>query len=94
MHPRDAERDGLTAGDMVVVGNERGSFTIELAVDDLARPGTAVSTKGWWTSGLNNTVAERDSDMAHGAVFHDNAVTVTKVASSDPAPRPSPTPDR
>ncbi|MEM7095929.1 MAG: molybdopterin-dependent oxidoreductase [Actinomycetota bacterium] len=79
IHPDDAARDGLAAGDMVIVSNERGAFTIELTIDGLARPGTAVSSKGWWTTGLNNTVAERDSDMAHGAVFHDNRVTIKAI---------------
>jgi len=76
IHPLDAERDGLTAGSTIVVSNDRGSFTAELAVDTLARRGTAVSTKGWWGLELNNTVLERDSDMAQGAIFHDNRVSI------------------
>ena len=77
IHPEDAHRDGLSAGDMITVGNDRGSFTAVLAVDTLARPGTAVCTKGWWSQGLNNTIDERDSDMGQGAVFHDNRVYIS-----------------
>ena len=72
---------GLAAGDVITVGNERGSFTAVLAVDTLARPGTAVCTKGWWSQGLNNTVDERDSDMGQGAVFHDNRVSIARVGT-------------
>lgn len=77
VHPADATRDGLLAGQEIVVANRRGSFIAKLAIDDLARRGTAVCTKGWWDQELNSTVEERDSDMGNGAVFHDNRVTIT-----------------
>ena len=77
IHPLDADRDRLSDGDMVTIGNDRGSFTATLAVNDTARPGLAVTTKGWWGMGVNATVAERDSDMGRGAVYHDNRVTIT-----------------
>lgn len=78
VHPADAERDGLVAGDEVTVGNDRGSFTAVLAVNGSARPGLAVTTKGWWGMGVNATVAERDSDMGRGAVYHDNRVRINR----------------
>ena len=80
IHPDDAARDQLTAGATVTVSNERGEFTAELAVGPTARPGVAVTTKGWWGMGVNATVAERDSDMGRGAVYHDNKVRITPVA--------------
>ncbi|MEM7273646.1 MAG: molybdopterin-dependent oxidoreductase [Actinomycetota bacterium] len=76
VHPADAARDGLVAGDEVIVGNDRGCFPATLAVDGTARPGIAVTTKGWWGMGVNATVAERDADMGRGAVYHDNRVTI------------------
>jgi anaerobic selenocysteine-containing dehydrogenase len=82
VHPDDAKRDGLVDGDPVTVANERGSFQALLAVDDTVRPGTAVTTKGWWGMGVNNTVAERDADMGRGAVYHDNRVSVTASGST------------
>ena len=78
LHPDDAARDGLAEGDRVLVANQLGSFTALLQVHDSARPGTAVASKGWWTLDLNATVDERDSDMAQGAVFHDNRVQITR----------------
>jgi anaerobic selenocysteine-containing dehydrogenase len=76
VHPEDAAADGLKAGQAVVVGNERGRFTAVVAVDVTTRPGVAATEKGAWATGLNTTVAERDSDMGRGAVYHDNAVTI------------------
>jgi anaerobic selenocysteine-containing dehydrogenase len=78
----DAEPLGLQAGMSVTVGNERGSFVARLEISPQARPGVAVTAKGGWTKtftdgrSVNVTVAERDSDMGAGAVYHDNRVTI------------------
>lgn len=75
----DATRDGLSDGQRVVVHNERGRFEATVRVGPAARPGVAVSWKGHWANGgntVNATVAERDSDMARGAVYHDNVVRI------------------
>lgn len=77
IHPGDADRDGLSEGDAILVSNERGSFTAQLAIDTTARPGTAVCTKGWWSQRLNNTILEQDNDMGQGAIFHDNRVQIS-----------------
>ena len=78
----DAEAMQLRAGTLVTVGNERGSFIARLDVGPLARPGVAVTAKGAWTKtfadgrSVNITVAEMDSDMGAGAIYHDNRVTI------------------
>ena len=82
VNPADAERDGLADGAEVVVANGRGSFAATVTTDPTVRPGTAVTTKGWWGMGVNRTVAERDADMGRGAVYHDNRVTIA--ATSGP----------
>ena len=61
--------------------NARGAFAATAEVSDRVRPGVAATTKGHWAnlSGgatVNATVDERDADMGHGAVFHDNRVEV------------------
>ncbi|MGI9597201.1 MAG: molybdopterin dinucleotide binding domain-containing protein, partial [Acidimicrobiales bacterium] len=81
LHPRDAEARRLDTGDRVTVANDRGCFDATVTVSDRTRPGVAAITKGWWDLPINNTVAERDADMASGAIFHDNAVTVIAAAS-------------
>lgn len=87
LHPDDAAARGLSEGDTVTVHNDRGEFEAVLTISDRTRVGVANTTKGWWSSGLNNTVAERDADMGGGAVFHDNAVIVTRATSERTWPR-------
>lgn len=92
IHPADAARDGLVDGDRVSVTNDRGRFVARVRVADSGRPGLAITTKGWWRQGVNNTVREADSDMGHGAIFHDNLVSITKLETNDPLfmkPQPS-----
>ncbi|MFT7600384.1 MAG: anaerobic selenocysteine-containing dehydrogenase [Acidimicrobiales bacterium] len=78
LHPTDATSRGLSTGDTVLIGNERGSFEAVLEISDRTLAGVAITTKGWWRHGINDTVLEQDSDMAGGAIFHDNRVTVAR----------------
>jgi anaerobic selenocysteine-containing dehydrogenase len=81
LHPDDAAARALETGRHAVIFNERGSFAAEVEVSDAVRPGVVASTKGYWSkllggANINATVDERDSDMGHGAVYHDNCVEV------------------
>jgi anaerobic selenocysteine-containing dehydrogenase len=82
IHPDDAAPRGIAAGDEVRVGNARGAFFAIAELTDRVRPGVVASTKGRWPvdarggATVNATVDERDSDMAGGAVYHDNRVQV------------------
>jgi len=84
LHPSDAAARALREGDEARVYNDRGEFRASVAISDRVRPGVAASTKGFWpkrvagASNANATVAERDSDMGGGAVFHDNRVEVAR----------------
>ena len=86
IHPDDAAPRGIETGDEVRVANARGSFLALADVSDRVRPGVVASTKGRWPGDakggatINATVAERDSDMGGGAVYHDNRVRVDKSA--------------
>ncbi len=79
IHPDDAGPRNITDGAEVELHNERGSARLTAVVTDRTRRGVAATTKGWWGLGLNNTILERDADMASGARFHDNAVLVRPV---------------
>jgi len=89
IHPDDAARRHINAGDEVCVANARGSFFAVAEVSDRVRPGVVASPKGRWPSEskggttVNATVDERDSDMSRGAVYHDNRVRVDKAGASD-----------
>jgi anaerobic selenocysteine-containing dehydrogenase len=88
IHPHDAAPLGIASGDDVRIGNARGSFVAVAEVSDRVRPGVVASPKGRWPghrpdgANVNATVAERDSDMGGGAVFHDNRVRVEKISGS------------
>ena len=57
-----------------------------MIVSDRVPAGVTAGIKGFWPkrvgggANANATVAERDSDMGGGAVFHDNRVEVERVA--------------
>lgn len=80
VHPADAAARGLVDGQRARIFNDRGEFTALVSVDDRVRPGVLGATKGRWLKDVganpNATVAERDSDMGGGAVFHDNRVEI------------------
>jgi len=86
IHPDDAAPLGIATGDEVRVANARGAFFAVADVTDRVRPGVVASTKGHWPghckgdANVNATLAERDSDMGGGAVFHDNRVRVERLA--------------
>ena len=85
LHPDDAAARGLLDGDVARIHNDRGEFRATVRVSDAVRPGVAAASKGFWpkrvagAANANATVAERDSDMGGGAVFHDNRVQVVRV---------------
>jgi anaerobic selenocysteine-containing dehydrogenase len=84
LHPDDAIARNLRAGDEARIYNDRGVFYAEIEITEGVRPGVVVGSKGYWPKLLeqganaNATVGERDSDMAGGAVFHDNRVEIEK----------------
>jgi anaerobic selenocysteine-containing dehydrogenase len=84
LHPDDAAARGLGEGDVARVFNDRGEFRATVRVSDRVRPGVVAASKGFWpkrvagASNVNSTVAERDSDMGGGAVFHDNRVQISR----------------
>ena len=91
LHPSDAADAGSRAGDDARVFNARGEFLARVLVDDSVRPGVIASTKGHWLknvrggANINATIEERDSDMGHGAIYHDNRVEVERAGVSGDA---------
>ncbi len=82
MSPVDAAARGISDGDRVRVFNGRGSIELDARLDYSLRPGCISIHNGWWISeggGVNLLSAARETDMGHGAAFHDNAVEVEAV---------------
>lgn len=89
IHPSDAAPRRIATGDEVRVASLRGAFLAVAEVTDRVRPGVVASTKGRWPrfsrhgTTVNATTASRDSDMGHGAVYHDNRVRVDRWRDSE-----------
>jgi len=79
LHPDDAAARGIREGDRVRVFNDRGSLEVPAQLDAGLRSGCVAVTNGWWLSdggAVNVCSLGRETDMGHGAAFHDNLVDV------------------
>ena len=79
--PEDARLRGLRPGDRARVFNDRGALTLRVRVDHGLRPGVVVVHNGWWLAegaAVNLLSKARETDMGHGAAFHENLVEVEK----------------
>lgn len=95
LNPMDAAARGVTDGMQVEVANARGALTLRAVLTENAPRGVAVAPKGRWQNlspdgqGINNTTSDALSDLAGGATFHDNLVTVRPVAAARESVRES-----
>ncbi len=79
--PEDAARRELRPRDRVRIHNDRGELHLPLRIDLGLRPGVVVVVNGWQRAsggGVNVLSEGRETDMGHGAAFHDNLVEVEK----------------
>jgi len=84
IHPADAVARGIADGSRVRVFNDRGSIETEARLDAGIKAGCVAMTNGWWISegGTVNFLSQgRETDMGHGAAFHDNLVQVEAVSA-------------
>lgn len=85
LHPDDARERGIGDGDWVRVFNERGELELEARLDNGLKRGCVCVTNGWWISeggSVNFTSAARETDMGHGAAFHENRVDVERLGDA------------
>jgi anaerobic selenocysteine-containing dehydrogenase len=84
INPADAAERGVVEGDMVVVGNQRGSCELRAVVTDDVPPGVAVAPKGPWARlspggrNINWTTSDELGDIAGQSTFHTNLVYVQR----------------
>jgi anaerobic selenocysteine-containing dehydrogenase len=82
MHPSDAATRQIRPGSRVRVFNDRGELTLPVRLDHGIRPGCVVLHNGWWLQdgGAVNVLSKaRETDMGHGAAFHENLIDVQPV---------------
>lgn len=81
MHPRDARARGLAEGSAARVWNHRGELRLPVRLDRGLLPGCVSVTNGFWLSeggAVNLLSMGRETDLGHGAAFHDVAVEVER----------------
>lgn len=81
MHPEAAASRGLAEGDRARVFNDRGELILPVRLDWGLKPSCVCVTNGFWLAegGAVNLLSRgRETDMGHGAAFHDNAVEVER----------------
>jgi anaerobic selenocysteine-containing dehydrogenase len=76
--PDDARARGLRTGQRARVFNGRGELFLQVRVDGGVRPGACFVPNGFWLAeGAVNLLSQgRETDMGHGAAFHDTCVQV------------------
>ena len=82
--PTDAAREGIVSGDIVTIGNQRGSIRIHARVTDVTRPGVVLA-EGLWPNKAHldgegiNTLTGAEAAAPYGGVgVHDNHVWLGK----------------
>ena len=79
VHPADARARGIEEGARVRVFNGRGEFRLPARHDPGLKQGCVSVTNGWWIpegGTVNFCSPGRETDMGHGAAFHDTLVEV------------------
>ena len=82
MNASDAIDRKIGEGDTVRVYNDRGEMKVPVKLDFSIRKGCASFYNGWWLSegGTPNLFSKgRETDMGHGAAFHDTLVEIERV---------------
>lgn len=82
VNPSDARARSIVDGQRVKVSNSRGSLELEVRLDFSLKAGCVVVENGWWIAeggAVNVCSAGRETDMGHGAAFHDNLVEIERV---------------
>ena len=84
VHPADAARLAIADGDLVEVGNERGSLTLHAQHFDGVQPGVVVAESIWPNAayaggaGINVLTGADPAAPVGGAAFHDNRVHIAR----------------
>jgi anaerobic selenocysteine-containing dehydrogenase len=81
INPVDAESRGICDGATTRIFNNRGELRIKARLDWSIKTGCVAVTNGWWiTQGgtVNFCSLGRETDMGHGAAFHDTMVEIEK----------------
>ena len=82
LHPRDAERRGISDGQMAVIENDRGHFVARARLREGIREGVAWAPGVWWAKlsadgrNVNAVTSQKLTDMGGGPTFYDCQVEI------------------
>lgn len=85
LHPEDANKRGITDGQLVRIFNDRGSFQAVARVSERTMPGVVVAPLGYWrklsrsASTVNAVNSSRFADLGNAPTFSDTLVEVDGV---------------
>ena len=82
VNPDDARARNIGDGAEVKIFNDRGEIRAHARLDNGIKAGCVSVTNGWWISQggtVNACSLGRETDMGHGAAFHDNLVEIETV---------------
>jgi anaerobic selenocysteine-containing dehydrogenase len=85
IHPDDARNRGIEDGARVRIFNDRGELRVAARLDNGIKAGCIAVTNGWWIDEggtVNFCSRGRETDMGHGAAFHDNLVEIAPVTDA------------
>lgn len=81
--PADARRKGIKSGETVRIFNSRGAVSGRVRITTRVKDGSLVYPNGIWLSeggGVNRLIEPSETDMGHGAAFHNTRVDIERVA--------------
>ncbi|MBH64878.1 MAG: dehydrogenase [Alphaproteobacteria bacterium] len=91
IHPADAQRHGVSDGDMVRLGNALGDVVMHAKISDTAKQGVVIA-EGVWPDdkfdrgiGINLLIDATPVPPAGGSAFHDTAIWLRAEAMQDAA---------
>lgn len=79
LNPEDAAARSISDGTAVRVFNDRGALRLRAELDNGIKSGCVYVTNGWWAAtggSVNFCSLGRETDMGHGAAFHDVLVEI------------------
>lgn len=87
IHPDDAERYGVTEGDLVELFNHRGQNRRIARVSKKTQPGLVVAEGLFWDrednpSSINDLTSQKLTDLGEGPTFHESRIAIRVVGDT------------
>ena len=80
----DARRKGVRSGDRIRIFNSRGEITGKVKISARVKSGSLVFPNGIWLyegGGVNKLISPSETDMGHGAAFHNTRADIEKLTA-------------